>query len=106
MKATENPQMNGFYLDKRDDHVDLVLSAAAKSLSELYQGSYDVRDLDDGFVGIRVHLSLEQVEKIAGYCRTGDRSIKRLIVDFETGRFSFERREHENKTSSNDRGMK
>ena len=83
MKATKDPQ----------EHVDLVLVAAVKALSELYQGGYDVSDFDDGFVGIRVHLNMDQVERIAGPGRRGDKSIRRLIVDFEKGRFHFERGE-------------
>jgi len=89
MRATNDPQANGFHLDRKDDHVDLVLRAAAKALSEIYQGGYDVKDLEDGFVGIRVHLGMGQVEKIAGYCRQG-KKIKRLIVDFEKDQFHME----------------
>jgi len=80
----------GFHLCMKDEHVDLVLHAAAKALSEFYEGSYEYKNLDDGWVGIRVFLNPDPVEKIAGPERRGH-AIKKLIVDFEKQEFSFER---------------
>lgn len=79
----------GFHLDMKDERVDLVLHAAAKALSEIYAGSYECKDLEDGWSGIRVFIDEGQVEKIGPGRRRA--AIKKLIVDFEKQEFSFER---------------
>ena len=90
MRAATEEIKDGFYLDRKDEHVDLLLHAAAKALSEIYEGSYEFNNREDGWVGIRVYLNPGQAEKVAGPERKG-KAIKKLIVDFEKQEFGFER---------------
>ncbi|EAY56058.1 MAG: hypothetical protein UBAL2_86920217 [Leptospirillum rubarum] len=81
------------YLDLGDDHVDLVTHAAAKALSELYRGTYEYKELPDGWIGFRVSIDPSRIKT------TVDRHFasKSMLVSFERNEFNFHSPEQEAK---------
>lgn len=71
------------YLSLNDKGVELLVRAAAKAMSESNRGSYEYKDLEEGWIGIRVFVDPKNVG-------TGP-AIKALVVDILEDRFRFER---------------
>lgn len=78
-------QSHSAYLDFNDDCVDLVAHAAAKALSELHSGSYEYRELPDGWIGFRVQIDPSRVKAKIDHAH----GPKIMVVSFEKNQFNF-----------------
>jgi len=70
------------YLSLNDKDVELLVRAAAKAMAEPNRGSYEYKDLGEGWIGIRVFVDPKNV---------GAPAIKALVVDILGDQFHFER---------------
>nr|EES53889.1 MAG: hypothetical protein UBAL3_44810027 [Leptospirillum ferrodiazotrophum] len=88
--ASDSVSVDSAYLDLDDTHVDLVTHAAAKALSELHRGSYEYKELADGWIGFRVCIDPSRVK-----VRVDDQhGPKIMVVSFEKEQFNFRGEEH------------